>query len=84
MAFYSSATNLVPGDTGGFTDIFVHDLAAGTTMRITVNIDAVQADGDSLLASVSGDGTAVAFESIARNNVPKWPFIVEFRKIRCS
>jgi Tol biopolymer transport system component len=36
VAFVSNATNLVPGDTNGVRDIFVHDRATGTTQRVSV------------------------------------------------
>ena len=36
VAFASHASNLVPGDTNGFSDVFVHDRLTGTTERVTV------------------------------------------------
>ena len=35
VTFASSATNLVPGDTNGAKDIFVHALATGETVRVS-------------------------------------------------
>src|SRR5438874_791958 len=37
VAFDSGATNLVPGDTNGGTDVFVHDRQTGTTGRVSVD-----------------------------------------------
>lgn len=37
VTFWSSASDLVPGDANGFDDIFVRDLAAGTTERVSVS-----------------------------------------------
>ncbi|MGH2723212.1 MAG: calcium-binding protein [Actinomycetota bacterium] len=81
VAFLSSATNLVPGDTNGVNDIFVRDRAAGTTERISVSSTEEQADGASQPGNVRGftasgpditaDGRFVAFFSIATNLVPE-------------
>ena len=37
VAFWSSASNLVPGDTNDRPDVFVHDRASGATERVSVN-----------------------------------------------
>ena len=37
VAFYSDATNLVPGDTNNARDVFVRDRQAGTTVRVSVD-----------------------------------------------
>lgn len=68
-AFYSNATNLVPGDTNGRNDIFVHDLLTGVTERVSVASDGTQANGDSLRPALSGNGRFVTFESAATNLV---------------
>ena len=71
VAFTSHATNLVPGDTNGFADTFVHDLLGGTTTRVSVDSSGAQASGDSVNAvSLSADGRYVAFQSTANNLVP--------------
>jgi len=36
VAFSSDASNLVPGDTNGCADVFVHDLLTGETTRVSV------------------------------------------------
>src|SRR5436190_1166862 len=36
VVFTSSASNLVPGDTNGQLDVFVRDVATGTTERVSV------------------------------------------------
>ncbi|MEU3183965.1 S8 family serine peptidase [Streptomyces sp. NPDC006923] len=69
VAFYSSATNLVPGDTNGRADIFVRDRTAGTTQRISDGLEGAEGDGTSDLPSISGDGRLVAFESTSANLV---------------
>jgi Tol biopolymer transport system component len=70
VAFDSTATDLVPGDTNGKYDVFLRDREAGTTTRISVDGDGGQVTGDSALASVSGDGRYVGFHSFARTLVP--------------
>jgi len=68
VGFYSSATNLVAGDTNGMNDVFVHDRQTGTTNRVSVAYDGSQATGGgSTFLALSGDGRSVAFESLATN-----------------
>jgi Tol biopolymer transport system component len=69
VAYQSDATNLVPGDTNAKTDIFVRDLQAGTTERVSVASNGAQANGVSGHASISGDGRYVTFYSYASNLV---------------
>src|SRR5260221_5843339 len=70
VAFESVASNLVPGDTNGFFDVFVRDRQAGTTERVSVSTDGSQGDGDSLACSISSDGRYVAFFSRATTLIP--------------
>ena len=70
VAFSSLATDLVAGDTNNATDIFVRDLVAGTTERVSVSSTGAQADGYSTFAAISDDGRFVAFQSVATNLVP--------------
>ncbi len=70
VAFWSPATNLVPGDTNSKEDVFVHDRQSGTTTRVSVDSLGVQGNGASLFPSISGDGRFVAFQSRATNLVP--------------
>jgi Tol biopolymer transport system component len=70
VAFQSDATNLVPGDTNGATDIFVRNLDAGTTERVSVSSAGVQGDGSSYGVNISPDGRYVVFYSHSSNLVP--------------
>src|SRR5262249_5663555 len=63
------ASNLVPGDTNGVADIFVHDRQTGATERVSVDSAGVQGNDASLAPSISGDGRFVAFVSAATNLV---------------
>jgi hypothetical protein len=65
----SASNNLVPGDTNGDTDVFVHDLSSGVTRRVSVDSSGAQANGKSGSPSMSPDGQFVAFESAADNLV---------------
>lgn len=69
VAFRSQASNLVPGDTNGQWDIFVRDLAAGTTERVSVSSAGAEADHDSFEPGLSDDGRFVVFRSMASNLV---------------
>ncbi len=74
VAFASAASNLVPGDTNGRGDIFVHDRQTGQTTRVSVASDGTQANTASRIASrspsISADGRFVAFDSGSSNLVP--------------
>jgi Tol biopolymer transport system component len=70
VAFSSDATNLVPDDTNGKTDVFVRGLAAGTTALVSIGLGGEPANGQSSFTSVSGDCSKVAFQSLANNLVP--------------
>lgn len=83
VAFTSAATDLVEGDTNGFTDVFVrdrdldgdsvfdrHGFGATKTACISVPVQGgFQANGPSGIAGLgmSGDGRYVVFDSLATN-----------------
>jgi hypothetical protein len=70
VAFDSHATNLVPGDTNGFADVFVRDRSSGTIELVSVDSGGTQGSGLSFAPSMSPDGRYVAFLSYAPNLVP--------------
>jgi Tol biopolymer transport system component len=70
VAFGSAAGNLVPGDTNGSYDIFIHDRSVGQTSRVSVASDGTQGNNMSVYPSVSASGRYVAFTSFANNLVP--------------
>ncbi|MGH8879054.1 MAG: TolB family protein, partial [Stackebrandtia sp.] len=70
VAFASSASRLVPGDTNGAYDVFVHDRQTGATRRVSIAGDGSQANSASVGAAISADGRHVAFISRAGNLVP--------------
>ncbi len=69
VAFESTATNLVPGDTNGRQDIFVRNRSSGATERVSISSSGVEGNRDSYSPSISADGRYVAFASNAYNLV---------------
>lgn len=69
VAFTSTATNLVAGDTNDVADVFVHDRQTGITERVSVAGDGAQANQGSGWSAISADGRFVAFASTAANLV---------------
>jgi len=69
ISFESHASNLVAGDTNGFSDVFVRDLATAQTLLVSRGLGGAPANGPSSHASISGDGRFVAFYSDASNLV---------------
>jgi cysteine-rich repeat protein len=65
VAFQSFATDLVPGDKNGVGDIFVRDLQAQTTERVSVDSTGVEGigvyPGADDVSSISADGRYVAY-----------------------
>ncbi|MEK7612516.1 MAG: hypothetical protein AAB407_04195, partial [Patescibacteria group bacterium] len=69
VAFSSNAFNLVPNDTNGWDDIFVHDRQIGATKRVSVSSNGIQGNFFSDHPSISADGRYVAFWSFSSNLV---------------
>lgn len=65
VAFSSRSTNLVAADGNGFDDVFVRDMALNMTRRVSLDSAGGEVGGASLNPEISGDGTAVVFESDA-------------------
>ncbi len=92
VAFESNASNLVPDDNNGASDIFVRDRETGITTRVSVNTfgqegnDKSGAFSDGILPSITPDGRFVAFESKAKNlapgnnNAEEWDIFVHDRE----
>ncbi|HUC90125.1 MAG TPA: hypothetical protein VMR45_04960 [Patescibacteria group bacterium] len=72
VAFDSFATNLVPNDTNGRQDVFLHDRNTGRTTRVSVGANGVEANANgsgSMAPALSEDGRYVAFASDSTNLV---------------
>ncbi len=70
VAFHSWATNLVPGDTNGYVDVFLHDRNTGVTERVSVLSTGEQGNDSSDIPTISADGRYVGFESFSTNFAP--------------
>lgn len=66
VVYDSFASNLVPDDLNREGDVFLRDLTAGTTTRVSLGLDGKELDSSSGFATISGDGQVIAFESAAR------------------
>ena len=69
VAFSTSASDLVAGDTNGVSDVFVRYLDSGTTERIT-DSPGGQVDDGSTLVDVSDDGGTVLYMTRLRLPAP--------------
>ncbi|MFZ6003278.1 MAG: hypothetical protein ACOYXM_05025, partial [Actinomycetota bacterium] len=69
VTFTSSASNLVPSDTNGTSDVFVRDLDTGTTELVSVTAGGAAGGGASNGSSISSTGRFVVFNSAAPNLV---------------
>jgi Tol biopolymer transport system component len=63
VAFRSSSTNLVAGDTNGVSDVFLHDRTTGTTTRVSVATGGGQTTPFSDHPNISANGLFVAFDT---------------------
>jgi Tol biopolymer transport system component len=67
IAFWSEATNLVPGDNNMDWDVFVHD--RGSNERVSVNSSGAEGNSRSFAPALTADLHSVAFMSVASNLV---------------
>jgi hypothetical protein len=76
VAFDTNATDVVPGDTNGNPDVFIHDMVTGSTTRVSVSPNGMQGNDLSNLDmyspnGISSDGRYLVFESDATNLVAR-------------
>jgi Tol biopolymer transport system component len=72
IAFVSHNRNLVAGvdpDHFDHADVYLHDTATGTTIRVNEHPQGTSATGDSGRPAISADGTKIAYSSIRTNLV---------------
>lgn len=72
VAFSTTATNLVAGDTNAMQDVFIRKISTGVTTRVSVGTGGVQSDLNSPILqgeriALSNDGTWVAFSTSSTN-----------------
>ena len=65
VAFESRATNLIPGDTNGWDDVFRVDLAGATVVRASVSVPGTESSLYSQRPAINADGSEIAFQSPA-------------------
>src|SRR5256714_4093258 len=70
VAFESDADTLVPDDTNQTGDVFVRDTVTAVTRRLSVAGNGQQTESPSFGASISANGSSVAFESFSSRLVP--------------
>ena len=69
VGFSSNSRDLVPNDANFTWDAFVRDCTSGTTLRVSVDSQGVEADDWSQLDAISADGRFALFTSAATNLV---------------
>ena len=69
VVFDGYATNVVPNDTNGHSDVFMLDRTLNTIKRISVSAGGGESNGDSSAGNISADGRYVTFWSDATNLV---------------
>ena len=69
VAFESTASNLVSGDTNNMQDIFIHDLQTGQTERVSLATGTAEGHGNCWAPAISRSGFFVAFSSDATDLV---------------
>jgi len=69
VAFNSSASNLVSGDSNGATDAFIKDTVTGTTTRVSTNASGVEGNGYTAIRALTDDGRYALLYSYATNLV---------------
>ncbi|MBW4441271.1 MAG: DUF4347 domain-containing protein [Plectolyngbya sp. WJT66-NPBG17] len=67
IAFTSSSSDLVAGDTNDKVDVFVRNLVSNQTLLVSRNSAGAIGNDDSGNQTLSADGTRVAFTSLATN-----------------
>jgi len=65
IAFDSTATNLVAGDTEGHQDVFLHNRANLTTQRVSVGFDGTPGNTEAFMGDLSSGGRFVSWGSFA-------------------
>lgn len=71
VAFYSSASNLIPGgDSNNMEDVYLRDMLTGEMRRLSIGLGGAETDGGSAFPSMTPDGGLVFFYSWATNLIP--------------
>ena len=65
VAFVSEASNLIRTSVRGTAQVYVHDLSTGLTELVSRTANGQPGNGRSLRPAISGDGSRIAFQSLA-------------------
>jgi hypothetical protein len=69
VVFQSKASNLVPNDINGVSDVFVRDRLLGVTMLVSANAQGRAGNGPSTVPVMAANGRTVVFQSFASDLV---------------
>ena len=67
LVFHSMASNLVPDDHNGHSDIFLYNLYSQNLSKVSNSFLGSDTNGGSFYPSISADGSVIVFESEATN-----------------
>src|SRR5215472_10679158 len=77
LSFWSRSTNIVPGATSSFSELYLKDLKTGAVSIVSSDANGVEGNSDSSnpnnssqILMFSPDGTRIVFESAATNLIP--------------
>jgi hypothetical protein len=82
VAFVSSATNLIMGDTNNASDVFVRNLGSANTTLVSQSTAGMQGDRFSNAPAISGDGRFVSFVTQSTNLVQPPPTVLNELYVR--
>lgn len=70
VTFVTNARNFNGEPSRYFFDVYLRDISAETTTRISIRQDGEQAEGHSELPAISGDGRYIGFQTVSGNLAP--------------
>lgn len=83
IAYATTATNVVPGDTNGMQDVFLYNIETGSVKRVSTGKNGEEGNGDSPIdqgvrIGISYNGSWVSFNTNATNlDVPKGNILIK-------
>lgn len=83
IAYVTTATNVVPGDTNGMQDVFLYNIETGSVKRVSTGKNGEEGNGDSPIdqgvrIGISYNGSWVSFNTNATNlDVPKGNILIK-------
>ncbi|MFT3843813.1 MAG: hypothetical protein QM725_02080 [Lacibacter sp.] len=83
VAYATTATNVVPGDTNGMQDVFLYNIETGSVKRVSTGKNGEEGNGDSPIdqgvrIGISYNGSWISFNTNATNlEVPKGNILIK-------